>query len=113
MPEEALQRCVYTGAALGTAHRTQGVYYIQGQGTGLTGLRGCATFLAVCKYAFSPHSLCLLIFGLLVRTHSSEMTTSGNKGDSSKRGAQRRGQHHGDGGAPVTEREALFWGLRP
>ena len=29
------------------------------------------------------------------------MTTTGNKGDSSKRGAQRRGQLRGDGGAPA------------
>ena len=31
------------------------------------------------------------------------MTTTGNKGDSSKRGAQRRGQLRGDGGAPAGE----------
>ena len=49
-----------------------------------------------------PHRVCALVFlGLLVPTHSSEMTTTGNKGDSSKRGAQRRGQLLGDGGAPA------------
>ena len=48
--------------------------------------------------------VCVLLFrGLLVRTYSSEMTTTGNKGDSSKRGAQRRGQLCGDGGAPAGE----------
>ena len=48
--------------------------------------------------------VCVLLFrGLLVRTYSSEMTTTGNKGDSSKRGAQRRGQLRGDGGAPAGE----------
>ena len=42
------QRCVYTGAVLGTAPWTHGVCYMQGQGAGLTGFRGCATFLYVC-----------------------------------------------------------------
>ena len=44
-----------------------------------------------------------LFLGLLVLTHSSEMTTSGNKGDSSKRGVRRRGQLRGGGGAPAGE----------
>ena len=73
--------------------------YVQGQGTGLTGLRGSATFLSVCEVCiFRAQFASSLFLGLLVRTHSSEMTT-GNKGDSSKRGSQRRGQLRGDGGA--------------
>ena len=38
-----------------------------------------------------------------MHTHSSEMTTCGSKGDSSKRGALRRGQLRRDGGAPAGE----------
>ena len=78
--------------------------YIQGQGTGLTELRGCATFLFVCEVCIfrAEFVLCYSV-GLLVRTHSSEMTTTGSKGDSSKRGAQRRGKLRGDGGAPAGE----------
>ena len=55
------------------------------------------------RYAFSAHSLCFIIVRLLVRTHSSEMTTSGNNVDSIKRGVRRRGKLRGVGGAPAGE----------
>ena len=51
-----------------------------------------------------PRTVCALLFlGLLARTHSSEMTTTGDKGDSSKLGAHRRGKFRGDRGAPAGE----------
>ena len=51
-----------------------------------------------------PGVVCVFVFlGLVVRTHRSAMTTSGNKGDSSKRSALRRGLLRRDGscGAPA------------
>ena len=52
---------------------------------------------------FPPTVCAFLFFGLLGRTHRSEMTTTGTKGDSSERGAQRRGPLRGDGGTPAVE----------
>ena len=67
------------------AQRTglRGCFIYRGRAQGSQGSGGAPRAWLCVRYAFSAHSLCFLIFGLLVRTHSSEMTTSGNKGDMS------------------------------
>ena len=77
---------LYTGAGH-RAHRAQGVCHV----------------LVCVEGMHFPRRVCALLFLGLVRTHSSDMTTAGSKGHSSKRGAQRRGQLRGDGGAPAGE----------
>ena len=73
----------------------------RGRAQGSQGSGGVPRSCLCVRYAFPRRVYASLFLRLLVRTHSSKMTTTGNKGGSSKRGAQRRGQLRGDGGAPA------------